>query len=522
MILTLLLVITAPVLAITGSGLLGLVQWLREPNNRFPEGLLFHYATGSFSVVLGSVLLALIWGFISAYFCARFDFRLKKATLFIAMLPLASPGYLVAYAWVDGLIEWGIPGSSLRTMPTACLVLGLTLVPYVYLPVFGSLCSIPKSLIEVGKLAGMGRLRCALFIELPLVYPAMVGSGLLVGMEVLGDFGTVDYLAIDTWSTGIYRSWYGHSNFARASLLALLLLCFSGSLLVLDFWIRRAKRVASSAKSSIPMPKTPLHGFPAAFVVSFVSLPAVLVSVVPIASLLFRFLDSTSLMPVDIKGLISASLNSFLLACGGATLVVACGILLAARTRWKPAPINKLIMRLAGLGYAIPGGVLAIGLLLLLTPSGLSGSVAGLLLAYLIRFLAIGSTTVSAAWERIPVSIEEQARVLGRSPIQTLQSVSLPLMRQSLGSVFVIAALDILKELPATMILRPFNFETLSLLTYNLASDERIAAASMPGLALMAMCLVTLVVAHWLGAFGFEKSSPMLPERDQLIEEYRR
>ena len=501
------LLLLTPLLAVTGSGFWGLVQWIKLPERGIPLELFIDYARNSLIVLAGSAMLALIWGFVSAYLCARFEFVLRKQVQILAMLPLATPAYLVAYAWVDGLIDWGVPGGLLRTMPMACIILGFTLVPYVFLPTYGSLAAISRSMVEVGKLAGLGAVRSIISIELPLVYPALVGSTLLVGMEVLTDFGTVDYLAIDTWSTGIYRSWYGHADFSRASFLSLVLLLVSVALVTLDFWVRRSKRVAAMSKNSKLAQRTPLSGLRAGFAILILAMPAILVCIIPLGSMSVRFLKSSSIDRVDVHSLVRAAIHSLGLAFGGACLVLVVGIAVAALGRWNTNAIKKLITRLAGLGYALPGGVLAIGLVLVLGPIGLGGTIAGILIAYLIRYLTIGSSTVAAAWERIPLHLEEQARILGQAPSRVFLTVSFPLMKQSLGCAFAISALDMLKELPATMILRPFNFETLSIVTYNLASDERLLAASPAAILLVLMCMFALGAAYWLGAFGFSTPS---------------
>jgi iron(III) transport system permease protein len=363
------------------------MRWLGSPEAGLSPRLFAHYATGSLSVLAGSVLIALVWGLLSAYLCARYEFLHRKKAQIFAMLPLATPGYLVAYAWVDGLVDLGVPGGMLRTMPAAWLVLGLTLVPYVFLPVLAALASIPKSLIEVGQLAGMGRSRIFLKIELPIIYPALAGGSLLVGMEVLADFGTVDYLAIDTWSTAVYRSWYGYDDFSRAALLAFVLLCVSGSLVVVDFLVRRSKRVAAGCRNNAAIARTPLSGRSSFFALMIIGAPAFLMCVVPLVSLSSRIIHTTSPMFLNVPSLALASLHSILLACGGALLVVVCGTMLAGFTRNQRSALKGALLRLASLGYALPGGVLAIGLLLVLTPIGIGGSISALLIAYAIRFL---------------------------------------------------------------------------------------------------------------------------------------
>jgi iron(III) transport system permease protein len=467
-----------------------------------PE-ILSVYAQNSLALLLGSVSGAVVFGGMSAYLCARFEFPGRKILQWLSILPLGVPSYLVAYTWVDFLVDSGVPGGSLRNLPVTCFIFALSLSPYVFLPVYAALLSISGSLVESARLLGRSRASVLLQIEIPLVRPAIFAGALLASMEVLADFGTVDFMAIDTWSTGIYRSWFGYGDRARAALLALVLLGFSGVLLFWESRVRRRGSLARTGRNTSDIPRAKL-GFAKSSPLIFIALvPALFSCVVPLMILVQR-----SLISLDAEQWLSVlhpTWMTLLLALGSSVLVVCFGFLFAFVLQLGTGRIWNALVRVATLGYALPGGVVGIGLLIFLAPFSLSGSLVGLVFAYCIRFVTLGAATIEAGWLAVPRVFEEQARILGCSRWGVMRRVSIPLLRKSIACAFILACIDVIKELPASMLLRPFNFETLAIRTYNLASDERLAETAPASLLMIVLCVAGVFLAQALGAFGISE-----------------
>lgn len=486
----------APALALLGEGARSVVA----DGNFLSGSLLVRYGSSSLVLVLGSVSGALVLGTSSAYLCARFEFPLRRMLLWLSILPLAVPSYLVAYSWVDFLVDLGIPGGQLRTMPFTCIVFAVCLAPYVFLPTFAALIAIPRSMIESARLLGQNRRQLFFSVEVPLAQPAIFGGAALAAMEVLADFGTVDFMAIDTWSTGIFRSWFGYDDRGRAALLAVALFFSSGIFL---FWqtqsSARKSRAASTRQSAI-LARQRLHSL-TFFPWFLLALVAPLLSMIFPALILVKksFFESALSAWLEV---IPATLTTLWISFSAAIIVVIFGLLFAAGLRVRTSRAFQFLLRSATLGYAFPGGVLGLGLFILLAPFSLTGSLFGVFFAYCVRFVTIGSTTIEARWNSIPKIYSEQARVLGCTERSAFLRVTLPLLRKSMACAFVLTCIDIVKELPATMLLRPFNFETLALRTYTLASDERLSETAPSSLMMVLLCLIGLLAAEKLGAFS--------------------
>ncbi len=513
----------APLAALLAHGL-----WLgfdATTNNRVagPSALrLWSYAGGSLAVALGTVLVALTSGVSSAFFLSRWELPAKKFLIVAAIMPLAVPPYLAAYVWVDSLIDWGVPGSLVRSLPTSWIVLGLSLSPYVLLPAWAAFLQTPRSLLESSRLLGLGRWAAFWQIELRYAAPAILGSGLLVVMEALADFGTVDHLAIDTWSSGIYRSWSAYADPGRAVLLALSLLIFIAALTA---FIRRAQKhfsVVHSANASDQIPPRRISDTQQLLAHLVILTPPALLCLYPFGVLAHRWLVAPDGVVVTSRNVVALWAESLALSLVGATLITLTGILVVYLLQATPIKLCQKALRTGLLNYALPGSVLALGILLTLTPLGLGGSTAAVLLAYVIRYVTVTATPLESSWQRLPKSLLGQARVLGCSPAQALARVALPLLRPTLLGAFILGALDVIKELPATLMLRPFGMDTLAIHVYGLASDERLTEAAPAALALMLTGLTALGLALRFGSFGdlslIQVSKTTPPEQDAQKE----
>ncbi|MEN9811117.1 MAG: hypothetical protein RLZZ488_2684 [Pseudomonadota bacterium] len=494
------IVFIAPILALAGEALPALFA----SQAGLSQDLLMRYAGNSILLLLGSVIGAVFFGCFSAYLCSRFEFAGRRLLLLLSVLPLAVPSYLVAYTWVDFLIAQGVHGGALRNLPVTCLIFSLCLAPYVFLPTYGALTQFSASLSESARLLGKGPVRVFFLIELPLVRAAVFTGALLAGMEVLADFGTVDFMAVDTWSTGIYRSWFGYGDRTRAALFSLLLFVFSGTLLFAEARLREKKNLAGRGRSASLVRRRPLP--PALWLPCFLlaSCPVLLGCLLPSFILLESSL--TDATPQLWTSTLAPAATTLMMASSAGIMVLLLGVVFVYTLRLSFGPVWNSIVRLASLGYALPGGVIGIGFLILLAPFSMTGSITGLLLAYCVRFATIGVSTIEAGWSAIPRAYEEQARLLGRSQGGVLHSVSLPLLRKSLACVFILTCIDVIKELPATMLLRPFDFETLSIRTYNLASDERLSETAPSSLLMVVLSLAGILLASRFGAFSLTQT----------------
>ena len=496
-----LLAFLAPALALFNEGM----SSFRSLSSTMSEDIFLTYGQTSLLLVVGSVCGALLFGLSAAYLCARFDFLMRRQLLWLSLLPLAVPSYLVTYTWVDVLVDQGVRGGALRTLPATCIVFALCLSPYIFLPTYAALTSMSRSVIESAQLLGKNRWEIFFRIELPIIRSSLFAGSALVGMEVLADFGTVDFMAIDTWSTGIFRSWFGYGDREKASALALVLFSASGLVLFWQTSVSGQKSVADSVRISSQYPRQKAAFFKLLPMFLLTLLPPLLSCLFPAAILLNKALfDFSKNHWLEV---FPAAFTSLWIAVLTSSVVVILGLLFVLILRSNTWSLFRVLARLGTLGYAFPGGVLGLGLLILLAPFSLTGSLIGLVYAYCIRFATIGSSTIEAAWRQIPNGYYEQARVLGCTKQSAFLRVTLPILRKSIACAFVLTCIDVVKELPATMLLRPFNFETLALRTYTLASDERLSETAPSSFLMIVLSLIGIFAAEKMGAFGVSKGS---------------
>lgn len=505
-------VIAAPVAAV-------LVNALRprtEVWQHLVDTVLQDYVVNSLLIMVGVAVGGLIVGVPAAWFTTLCRFPGRKFFSWAMLLPMAFPAYVIAYAYT-GLLDYagpvqtalreflGVPGGlrwmpDIRSLPGAVLMLVLVLYPYVYLLARAAFLEQSACVLEVSRTLGCSPWRGFLRVALPLARPAIVAGVALALMEALNDFGTVQYFGVNTLATGIFRVWRGMGDSVAASQIAAILLLFVFALLALERWSRGRRSYAHTTSRYRPLPRYRLKGWRAFGAVVGCALPVTLGFALPALMLLHWAVSNPEYWAT--RNFLWLLRNSFLLSGVGAALVVGVAILLAYALRLHPTPATRFAVRVASAGYAVPGAVLAIGVLLPLAAFdhaianwtkqhlGLSvgliftGSLAAVLYAYLTRFLTISFNAIEASLGKITHSMDFAARSLGRSPGATLLQVHLPIMRGTLLTAAILVFVDVLKELPATLVLRPFNFDTLATKTYDLASDERLAEAAGPALAI--------------------------------------
>ncbi|MDH3236297.1 MAG: iron ABC transporter permease, partial [Alphaproteobacteria bacterium] len=364
--------------------------------------------------------------------------------------------------------------------------------------------------IEVSRTLGCGPWRSFGTVSLPLARPAVAGGLALALMEALNDFGTVQFFGVDTFTTGIYRTWLGLGERPAAAQLAAVLMLFIFALIVLERWSRGARRYQHTGTRYQVLPRYRLRAMKAVVASIICATPVMLGFLVPALALTIWTID-TAAETIDHRFFTMAA-NSFLVAAITAMLAVALAATLAYGLRIRRTGAMTVATRVAGLGYAIPGSVIAVGVLIpfafidnavdgwfrarfgISTGLVLSGTLVALVFAYLVRFLAISLNTVEAGFGRITPRMDDAARSLGLSRGGVLGRVLAPLMRGSLLTAGLLVFVDVMKELPATLLVRPFNFDTLATHTYEYASDEQLVEASSAALAIVVVGVVPVIL----------------------------
>ncbi len=444
------------------------------------------------------------------------------------LLPLAMPAYVMAYAYTDWLDYAGPVQTALRQMfgwskgdywfpdvrslPGAAAMFIAVLFPYVYLLARTAFLERPASLIEAARTMGLDARRAFWRIDLPLARPAIAGGIALALMETLADYGTVAYFAVDTFTTGIYRAWFSLGDKVAAAQLAAALLAFVIGAVLLERWSRGAARAVGGSRMRSPKPPAQpvLSGWRGALATLICVVPIVIGFALPVLLLGRLALSEPGLPGAARFG--ELAWNSFRVAGMTAVLGVVFAIAVAYAARLAPGALTLGTSRLLALGYAVPGSVLAVGVLL---PVGaaevsfaafmqrefgvrtgliLTGTIVALMYAYLVRYFAVAWNGIEPAFARITPNMDAAARGLGAGTAGTLLRVHAPLLARTAAATALLVFVDVMKELPATLVLRPFNFDTLATRTYTLAHDERLAEAALPSLAIVAVGVLPLLI----------------------------
>lgn len=441
------------------------------------------------------------------------------------VLPLAFPAYVLAYAYTHVLDHPGIVQSLLRditgwgprdywfpeirSLGGAAAMLTLVLYPYVYLLARAAFLQQTSTTFLAARLLGHSAWWSFLRVSLPMARPAISAGVLLACMETIADFGTVSYFNVQTFATGIYRSWFSLADRPAAAQLALGLLAVALTLVVLERATRGEARYHTDRRMEQHAPFE-LRGAAKWAAVLLCGLPVVFGAVLPVAALLLMGIGSEQNVLSD--RYIGFVTNSITLAGAGALVTVLAAIALGYFHRLRPGPFSQSALQLARLGYAVPGGVIAVGLLVpfaafdnrldafmrstfdLSTGLLVTGSIWLLVAAYMIRFLAAALGAYEGGLVTIHRNLDAAASVLGRGPFGILSRIHLPILAPSLMTAALIVFVDVMKELPATLIMRPFNFDTLAVQAHRLAADERLEGAAVPSLIIVAVGLIPVIL----------------------------
>lgn len=486
--------------------------------------VLLDYVLNSVWLLTGCVILTLAMGVSSAWIVSRYRLPGQKWLEWLLILPLAFPSYITAYAYA-GFFDYG--GSlmllsqtlgfdpfrmDIMNVPGLVFVLSVSLFPYVYVASRAVFVYQSGRLIEASKLLGANEIKTFFKIVLPMARPGIFAGLLLVIMEVLNDYGAAKYYGVSTFTTGIFRAWFALEEPATAIYLSALLLLIVFAFIFLERWQRGKKSYELASKSNIRLPKIAASKSLRGIFLLVVFLPILFGFLLPVLQLgywsilTFKTVASASFVAIALKSLGIALLTAF--------LTVLFALMTLYFPVWNRLKFLRKSGRLAILGYAIPGAVLAIGVMVptlqldrWMISVGenvfdmefgllLNGTLSVLLYAYIIRFLAVAANPILSNQLKLKKSLSDASRVLGKGPFKTFLKIDLPLLKPSLLAAFILVFVDTMKELPLTLILKPYDFNTLAVKAYEYASDEQIMEASLPALCIVATGVVPIILLN--------------------------
>lgn len=484
------------------------------------------YIANSLLLMLGVSVGVGIGGIGTAWLVTMCRFPGRAIFEWALILPLAMPGYVVAYAYTDflqhagpvqsalrDLMEWGPKDywfPQIRSLEGAIIVFSSILYPYVYLLARTAFLEQSICVLEVGRTLGRSALGSFRSIAIPLARPAIVTGIALALMETLADFGTVAHFGVNTFTTGIYRTWASMGDRVAAAQLSSILLAFVLGLLLMEQWSRNRARYHQTSRRYTDIRGYALSGWRAVGAFMFCAMPLAVGFLIPV--LVLGWMSATDGHYLLSARYLELTANSVILASITAVIAVAVSLFMAYAARIEKSKLAFIANRVASMGYAIPGSIIAVGILLpvaaldnaisawardtfgVSTGLILTGSVFALVFAYLVRFMAVSLNTVQSSLSKITPSMDEAARTLGSGPIRTGWRVHIPILSGGMLTAGLIVFVDVMKELPATLIMRPFNFDTLAVQAYNLAKDERLTQAATPSLVIVACGMIPVIL----------------------------
>ena len=481
--------------------------------------VLSEYIINSIFLILGVSFFVVLIGVLSSWLVTNYDFFGKSFFEWALILPLAVPPYILAYTFTEIFDTYGSANTllnsiflfdekkvffpSVRNIYGAIAVFSFTLYPYVYLVSRMAFVNQSISIIEAGRILGLSRVGAFFKLSIPLIRPAIFAGLALVIMETLSDFGAVEHFAIATFTTGIFRTWYGMYDLNTAMQLASLLLIFVTIFLVFERLSRKKAAFVSSNSLYKKHKVMKLKGSYSFFAMLFCLIPVFIGFILPIIELI----NWTINYKLDFfnRDFLKSAFNSLLLALIAAFLCTMIAFLINFTARYQGNKLLSFLSSTLMLGYAVPGLILAIGITQLLTIIDnsfnlftidivLTGSLIGLIIAYIIKSYALSNSTIESGFQRISNSLDDISKTLNISGIKLMYKIHLPLLRTGLLTSILLVGSEVIKELPATLILRPFNFETLAVSAYNYASEERMYEAAAPSIAIVIVGLLPIII----------------------------
>lgn len=497
-ILLIFLLVSVPILYI-------FIQIFNPPSDTWlhiQENLLGDYVVNTIVLSAGVACLTLLLGIPSAWLVSTYDFPLRRGLGWWLILPLAIPTY------INAAVYKAILGSAAMNMSGAVAVVALVLYPYIYLISRSVFEKQSQSVLEVAKMLGKNRWQSFFTLVLPLARPAVFGGLFLVLMEVLNEYGAVKYYNINTFTKGIFRAWFSFGDVGAAVRLSACLMIFVFFLVGLESWQRKKQRFHDAAFSPKPVQRVSLKGIEGWLALVVCSAPVLLGFIIPVGQLFYW--ASTIWEATSFPNMYYLISNSVWVASLSAVLITLVAVFMNYAVRLSRHVGGKFLSQVATLGYAIPGAVIAIGSMMIMISVDnwlsswitakkgfwLNTTLLGLVYAYLVRFLAVGSNPIASGWQKISQSIDHAALLSGKRRIQSLFTLHLPLLKNNIVACFILVFVDTLKELPLTLILRPFNFDTLATTTFEMADDERFAVAGVTALMIIGIGLLAIFILN--------------------------
>lgn len=511
-----------PMVAVAIAALMGTTETLRH----LADTVLLRYALTTLYLIFIVVIGTAVIGTGAAWLVTMTRFPGRGVLEVMLALPFAFPAYVMGYAYTDfldhpGAVQtflrsitgWGPKDywfPEIRSIGGAGLMFVLVLYPYVYLLARSAFVRESATANLAARSLGRSAAGAFWFVSLPIARPAIAGGVLLAMMETIADFGTVSYFGIQTFATGIYTSWFSFADRGGAAQLAFCLLVFALFLAILEQMQRGAARNHAAGQHEKRPLRAQLKGWRAAGAFLFCALPVCFGFVLPIVLLtLMSFESEQNLFS---QRYVNFTKNSVLLASVAALATVFLAVLLASFKRFRPSRFARTAANISRIGYAVPGGVIAVGLLVPFaaldnhidafaenyfnTSTGLifTGSITVLVMAYMVRFMAGALNTYDGGLATMNTKLESVSRSLGTGSAGIFFKVHLPILKTSIFTALLIVFVDVMKELPATLIMRPFNFDTLAVQAHRLASDERLAGAAVPSLVIVLIGLLPVIL----------------------------
>ncbi|EON92326.1 binding-protein-dependent transport system inner membrane protein [Marinobacter lipolyticus SM19] len=485
------------------------------------------YLITTFKLMLGVAGITLVIGLATAWAVTMCEFPGRRFFEWAMLLPFAVPAYVIAYVYTS-LLDYAGPVQKalrevfgwesardywfpeIRTLEGATLMIGLVLYPYVYLLARAAFLEQSPSLFAVSRSLGHSAISTFFRVVLPIARPAIAVGLSLVLMETLNDFGTVDFFAVQTLTAGLFDTWMNLGNLGGAAQIATTMLVFVVILVTLERYSRRRQQQFAARDNRDPIRRFTMSWPRQMICIVVCAVPVILGFVIPALTLgqyAWEYFDESWN-----SDFIRNTLNSLFLSGTAALTTLLIGVTLAYSRRLHDTRGMQIMMRLSSLGYAMPGAVLAVGVIIPLagfdnwldglmrdtfnisTGLMLSGSAFAMVFAYTVRFLAVSAGSVESALQKITPSMDMASRSMGHSPGSTLLRVHLPMLRGTLITAALVVFVDCMKELPATLILRPFNFETLATYVYQFASDERLAHSALPALIIVLAGIIPIIL----------------------------
>jgi iron(III) transport system permease protein len=490
------------------------------------DTVLLSYILNSLSLVFGVGFFVLSLGVIPAWLVTMYEFPGSRVLGWALLLPMAIPAYIIAYTYT-GMLDVAGPLQSMlreffaweygdywfpevRSLGGAIAMLSLVLYPYVYLLSRASFIEQSICVLEVSRTLGCGPFQSFFRVAIPLARPAIIAGLSLVMMETLADYGTVQYFGVATFTTGIFRTWFGLGSSVAAAQLAVVLLMLIMLVVMLEAWSRRQARYHHTSNRYSKLIQKPLKGGHKWLATLACFLPVAFGFVIP-ALQLFVWATQTWKDVIDDE-FFSLVGHSIELAAIASITAILLTLFIAYGKRLFSSPLTGFIVRFLGMGYAIPGTVIAVGVLIpfawldnsidawmrehwdISTGLLFSGTIFALVFAYLVRFLPVSLNAVEAGLTKVRPSMDEAGRIMGLQAGAILKKIHVPMLKGSILTATLLVFVDVLKELPATLILRPFNFNTLAIRTYELANEERLAEAASPALAIVLVGIIPVII----------------------------